>query len=141
RRPGRQARPAHDRRSRRGQRARSGRGDRPQAAVESGDRGLSGAGDGGGPVTRVGVVTFPGSLDDRDALRAVGYMGGEGVSLWHADRDLRGVDAVILPGGFSYGDYLRTGAIARFAPVMEAVREFAEGGGPVIGVCNGFQIL
>ncbi|HET7236693.1 MAG TPA: phosphoribosylformylglycinamidine synthase subunit PurQ [Actinomycetota bacterium] len=90
---------------------------------------------------RVGVITFPGSLDDRDALRAVAYMGGEGVPLWHGDRDLRGVDAVILPGGFSYGDYLRCGAIARFAPVMDEVRAFAERGGPVVGICNGFQIL
>ena len=90
---------------------------------------------------RVGVVTFPGSLDDRDALRAVALMGGEGVPLWHADRDLRGVDAVILPGGFSYGDYLRTGALARFAPIMDEVRAFADRGGPVVGICNGFQIL
>jgi len=90
---------------------------------------------------RIGVVTFPGSLDDRDALRAVALMGGEPVSIWHADQDLRGADGVILPGGFSYGDYLRTGAIARFAPVMDAVRSFAEAGGPVLGVCNGFQIL
>ena len=90
---------------------------------------------------RIGVVTFPGSLDDRDALRAVGSMGGEGVPLWHGDRDLRGVDALILPGGFSYGDYLRCGAIARFAPVMDEVRTFAEAGGPVVGICNGFQIL
>ena len=90
---------------------------------------------------RIAVVTFPGSLDDRDALRAVRLLGGEAVSVWHADPDLRGADAVILPGGFSYGDYLRTGAIARFAPVMAAVREFAEGGGPVLGICNGFQIL
>ena len=90
---------------------------------------------------RVGVVTFPGSNDDRDALRAVQLMGGEGVALWHGDGDLREVDAVILPGGFSYGDYLRTGAIARFAPVMSAVKEFAERGGPVLGICNGFQIL
>src|SRR5262245_435682 len=90
---------------------------------------------------RVGVVTFPGSLDDRDALRAVRFMGGEGVALWHAERDLKGVDAVILPGGFSYGDYLRCGAIARFAPVMDEVRVFAEAGGPVVGICNGFQIL
>ncbi len=94
-----------------------------------------------GRVPRIGVVTFPGSLDDRDALRAVRFMGGEGVPLWHADRDLRGVDAVILPGGFSYGDYLRTGAIARFAPVMEEIRAFADRGGPVLGICNGFQIL
>jgi phosphoribosylformylglycinamidine synthase I len=93
----------------------------------------------GGP--RVGVITFPGSLDDRDALRAVDCMGGEGVALWHGDPDLHGVDAVVLPGGFSYGDYLRTGAIARFAPVMDEVRRFAERGGPVLGICNGFQIL
>jgi phosphoribosylformylglycinamidine synthase subunit PurQ / glutaminase len=90
---------------------------------------------------RVAVVTFPGSLDDRDALRAVALMGGEPVSVWHAAHDLQGADAVILPGGFSYGDYLRTGAIARFAPVMSAVRTFAEAGGPVLGICNGFQIL
>jgi phosphoribosylformylglycinamidine synthase I len=90
---------------------------------------------------RIGVVTFPGSLDDRDALRAVGAMGGRPVPLWHAERDLRGVEAVILPGGFSYGDYLRTGALARFAPVMEEVRAFADAGRPVVGICNGFQIL
>ena len=90
---------------------------------------------------RVGVITFPGSLDDRDALRAVRYLGGEGVPMWHGDSQLPDVDAVLLPGGFSYGDYLRTGAIARFSPVMDAVREFAERGAPVIGVCNGFQIL
>jgi len=92
-------------------------------------------------VPRIGVVIFPGSLDDRDALRAVRAMGGEGVPLWHAERDLAGVDAVILPGGFSYGDYLRTGAIARFAPIMDQVRAFADRGGPVVGICNGFQIL
>jgi len=86
-------------------------------------------------------VTFPGSLDDGDALRAVERMGGEAVQLWHGDPDLCGVDAVILPGGFSYGDYLRTGAIARFAAVMDEVRRFAEAGGPVLGICNGFQIL
>jgi phosphoribosylformylglycinamidine synthase I len=90
---------------------------------------------------RIGVITFPGSLDDRDALRAVDCMGGDGVPLWHADADLRRVDAVILPGGFSYGDYLRTGAIARFAAVMKEVRRFADAGGPVLGICNGFQIL
>jgi phosphoribosylformylglycinamidine synthase len=89
----------------------------------------------------VGVITFPGSLDDRDAIRAVNLMGGEGVPLWHGHRDLAGVDAVILPGGFSYGDYLRTGAIARFAPVMDEVRAFGERGGPVVGICNGFQVL
>ena len=90
---------------------------------------------------RIGVVTFPGSLDDRDALRAVELMGGEGVPLWHADPDLHGVDGVILPGGFSYGDYLRSGAIARFSPVMGAVAAHARAGGPVLGICNGFQIL
>jgi phosphoribosylformylglycinamidine synthase len=90
---------------------------------------------------RIGVITFPGSLDDRDAQRAVRLMGAEAVPIWHGDADLGGVDAVILPGGFSYGDYLRTGAIARFAKVMDAVREHAERGGPVLGICNGFQIL
>jgi phosphoribosylformylglycinamidine synthase I len=90
---------------------------------------------------RVGVITFPGSLDDRDALRAVECMGGEGIPLWHAETDLRRVDAVVLPGGFSYGDYLRTGALARFARVMDEVRRFADAGGPVLGICNGFQIL
>jgi phosphoribosylformylglycinamidine synthase len=90
---------------------------------------------------RVAVVTFPGSNDDRDALRAVALMGGEPVRVWHGDDDLGGADAVILPGGFSYGDYLRTGAIARFAPVMTAVREHARSGRPVLGICNGFQIL
>jgi phosphoribosylformylglycinamidine synthase I len=90
---------------------------------------------------RVAVVSFPGSNDDRDALRAVALMGGEPVAVWHADNGLGGADAVILPGGFSYGDYLRTGAIARFAPAMAAVAELAEAGGPVLGVCNGFQIL
>jgi phosphoribosylformylglycinamidine synthase len=90
---------------------------------------------------RVAVVTFPGSLDDRDALRSVALMGGDPVPVWHGDRNLQGADAVILPGGFSYGDYLRTGAIAQFAPVMAAVCELAEAGRPVLGVCNGFQIL
>jgi phosphoribosylformylglycinamidine synthase len=90
---------------------------------------------------RIGVVTFPGSLDDRDAARAVRVAGGEAVALWHADADLHGVDAVVLPGGFSYGDYLRCGAIARFAPVMTTVVERAAEGLPVLGICNGFQIL
>ena len=90
---------------------------------------------------RVGVITFPGSLDDRDAVRAVATMGGEGVALWHGDHDLQGVDAVVLPGGFSYGDYLRCGAIAGHAPILDEVRAFADRGGPVLGICNGFQIL
>jgi phosphoribosylformylglycinamidine synthase len=90
---------------------------------------------------RIGVVTFPGSLDDRDALRAVRVAGGEAVPLWHGDRGLRGVDAVVLPGGFSYGDYLRCGAIARFSPVMETVIAGAREGLPVLGICNGFQVL
>ncbi|MCW2747450.1 MAG: phosphoribosylformylglycinamidine synthase [Nocardioidaceae bacterium] len=90
---------------------------------------------------KIGVVTFPGSLDDVDAQRAVTIAGGEAVSLWHGDQDLKGVDAVILPGGFSYGDYLRCGAIARFAPMMEEVVLAAHRGMPVLGICNGFQIL
>jgi phosphoribosylformylglycinamidine synthase subunit PurQ / glutaminase len=90
---------------------------------------------------RIGVVTFPGSLDDHDAHRAVRVAGGEPVSLWHGDDSLREVDAVVLPGGFSYGDYLRAGAIARFAPVMSALVPAAHGGLPVLGICNGFQIL
>ncbi|HVU73291.1 MAG TPA: phosphoribosylformylglycinamidine synthase subunit PurQ [Mycobacteriales bacterium] len=90
---------------------------------------------------RVGVVTFPGSLDDTDAQRAVRIAGGEPVALWHADHTLRDVDAVILPGGFSYGDYLRCGAIARFSPVMREVIDAARGGLPVLGICNGFQVL
>lgn len=90
---------------------------------------------------RIGVVTFPGTLDDRDAARAVRLAGGTAVPLWHADADLHGVDAVVLPGGFSYGDYLRAGAISRFAPVMGSVVEAARGGMPVLGICNGFQIL
>src|SRR5690606_20796813 len=90
---------------------------------------------------RVGVVTFPGSLDDGDAARALRIAGAEPVRLWHADPQLHGVDAVVLPGGFSYGDYLRCGAIARFAPVMEAIIAGAREGLPVLGICNGFQIL
>ena len=90
---------------------------------------------------KIGIVTFPGSLDDADASRAVARAGGKPVPLWHGDRDLRGVDAVILPGGFSYGDYLRCGAIARFAPVMAELIPAAAVGLPVLGICNGFQIL
>ena len=90
---------------------------------------------------RIGVVTFPGSLDDHDARRAVRLAGAEAVELWHGDADLHGVDAVILPGGFSYGDYLRCGAIARFAPVMSQIIPAARKGLPVLGICNGFQIL
>jgi len=90
---------------------------------------------------RVGVVTFPGSLDDKDAARAIRVAGGESVALWHADADLHSVDAIVLPGGFSYGDYLRCGAIAKFAPVMEKLVDAAHGGMPILGICNGFQIL
>ncbi|MEI6109388.1 MAG: phosphoribosylformylglycinamidine synthase subunit PurQ [Actinomycetes bacterium] len=90
---------------------------------------------------RVGVITFPGSLDDKDAARAVRLAGGESVSLWHADANLHSVDAVVLPGGFSYGDYLRCGAIAKFAPVMEKLVDAAKGGLPILGICNGFQVL
>jgi phosphoribosylformylglycinamidine synthase subunit PurQ / glutaminase len=90
---------------------------------------------------KIGVVTFPGSLDDADAARAVRLAGGEAVALWHGDADLRGVDAVVLPGGFSYGDYLRCGAISRFAPVMAEIVTWAGRGLPVLGICNGFQIL
>jgi len=90
----------------------------------------------------VGVVVFPGSNCDRDVRWALeGCLGLPTRFLWHEERDLRGIDAVVLPGGFSYGDYLRCGAIARFAPLLQAVREFAENGGPVLGICNGFQVL
>ncbi|OBJ20998.1 phosphoribosylformylglycinamidine synthase I [Mycobacterium sp. 1165196.3] len=90
---------------------------------------------------RIGIITFPGTLDDVDAARAARRVGAEPVSLWHADADLKSVDAVVVPGGFSYGDYLRAGAIARFAPVMTEVVEAARGGLPVLGICNGFQVL
>lgn len=90
---------------------------------------------------KIGVVTFPGTLDDRDAARAIRYAGGEAVELWHDDADLKNVDAVILPGGFSYGDYLRCGAISRFSPVMEPLIAAAKDGMPLLGICNGFQVL
>jgi phosphoribosylformylglycinamidine synthase subunit PurQ / glutaminase len=90
---------------------------------------------------RIGVITFPGSLDAHDALQAIATCGGDGVPLWHGASDLSGVDAVVLPGGFSYGDYLRCGAVAHRAPIMDAVKAFAADGGPVLGICNGFQIL
>lgn len=90
---------------------------------------------------RFGIAVFPGTWSERDCARAVEVAGHEFVYLWHRDRDLGGADCVILPGGFSYGDHLRTGAVARFAPLMESVQEFAAGGGLVLGICNGFQIL
>ncbi|GAA2077096.1 MULTISPECIES: phosphoribosylformylglycinamidine synthase subunit PurQ [Microbacterium] len=90
---------------------------------------------------RIGVITFPGSLDDRDAQRAVRIAGAEPVALWHGDHDLQGVDALVLPGGFSYGDYLRAGAIAALAPIMSEVKDAAAKGMPVLGICNGFQML
>jgi phosphoribosylformylglycinamidine synthase subunit PurQ / glutaminase len=90
---------------------------------------------------RWGVLQFPGSCDERDALHACERSGAEARLVWHEERDLDGIDAVVVPGGFSYGDYLRAGAIARFSPAMEAVSEFAAAGGPVLGICNGFQVL
>jgi phosphoribosylformylglycinamidine synthase I len=93
------------------------------------------------PQPRIGVVTYPGSQDDRDALWAFGALDADAVPLWHEEQELPDLDAVVLPGGFSYGDYLRCGAIARFSPATAAVREFAEAGGLVLGICNGFQIL
>jgi phosphoribosylformylglycinamidine synthase subunit PurQ / glutaminase len=90
---------------------------------------------------RIGVITFPGSLDDHDARRAVRLGGAEAVSLWHGEHDLKGVDAIVLPGGFSYGDYLRCGAIAARSPIMSEVIDAANAGMPVLGICNGFQIL
>ena len=92
-------------------------------------------------MTKIGVITFPGSLDDRDAQRGIRLAGGEPVALWHGDHDLHGVDAIVLPGGFSYGDYLRAGAIASHAPIMADVIEAANKGMPVLGICNGFQML
>lgn len=90
---------------------------------------------------RIGVITFPGSLDDRDAQRAIRLAGAEPVALWHGEHDLHGVDAIVLPGGFSYGDYLRCGAIAARSPIMSEVIDAATAGMPVLGICNGFQIL
>ena len=90
---------------------------------------------------RIGVVTFPGSLDDRDAQRAIRLAGAEPVALWHGEHDLHGVDALVLPGGFSYGDYLRAGAIASLSPIMAEVIDAANKGMPVLGICNGFQML
>jgi len=90
---------------------------------------------------RIGVITFPGSLDDRDAHRAIRVAGGEPVALWHGSHDLEGVDALVLPGGFSYGDYLRAGAIAALAPIMSEVKDAAAKGMPILGICNGFQML
>src|ERR671912_169297 len=129
--------------------ARRDRQDGGGAALQPGDRGLRGPRRGalrgrdrpGTTLVKVGVVTFPGSLDDVDARRAVTIGGNAAVALWHGDDDLKGVDAVVLPGGFSYGDYLRCGAISRFAPVMAPVVEAAGRGMPVLGICNGFQIL
>ena len=92
-------------------------------------------------MTTVGVVQFPGTNCELDVERAVEHLGGSAELLWHADANLRGVDAVVVPGGFAHGDYLRTGAIARFSPVMDAIAEFAAAGGPVVGICNGFQVL
>jgi len=90
---------------------------------------------------RVGVITFPGSLDDRDAQRAIRLAGAQPVPIWHGDHDLQGVDALVLPGGFSYGDYLRAGAIAALAPIMSEVKDAAAKGMPILGICNGFQVL
>jgi phosphoribosylformylglycinamidine synthase I len=90
---------------------------------------------------RIGVITFPGSLDDRDAQRAIRIAGGEPVAIWHGDHDLQRVDALVLPGGFSYGDYLRAGAIAALAPIMSEVKDAAAKGMPILGICNGFQVL
>jgi phosphoribosylformylglycinamidine synthase len=92
-------------------------------------------------MTKVGVVLFPGSNCEQDVIEAVGRLGGEGTILWHGDQTVGDVDAVVVPGGFAHGDYLRPGAIARFSPVMSAVAKFADDGGPVVGICNGFQVL
>jgi phosphoribosylformylglycinamidine synthase subunit PurQ / glutaminase len=113
----------------------------PVTASTAVQRGLAAVSSHRSGPARIGVVTFPGSLDDHDARRAVERAGAQAVALWHGDADLHGVDAVILPGGFSYGDYLRCGAIARFAPVMTQLIPAASDGLPVLGICNGFQIL
>lgn len=91
--------------------------------------------------TRIGVVLFPGSNCEHDVVHAINVLGGSGEILWHGDASLNGVDGVVIPGGFAHGDYLRPGAIARFSPIMDAVRDFAADGGPVVGICNGFQVL
>src|SRR5699024_10216681 len=127
---------SHRRGDRGGSRGRPPR--RHRSALEPGDRGRRGRLRGGREVTaRIGVITFPGTLDDRDAARAVRFAGAEAVRLWHADEDLAGVDAVVLPGGFSYGDYLRAGALSSLTPIMRAVIDAAHGGLPVLGICNG----
>src|SRR5690606_32345883 len=113
-------------------------GDLRVAACQPADRGLRDPA--GSRLMNWGVIQFPGSCDERDALNACERAGGEARLIWHEDRDLSGFDAIVVPGGFSYGDYLRAGAIARFAPAIEATVEFAEAGGPVLGICNGFQV-
>src|SRR5262249_14989342 len=118
------------------------RGDVRAAAREPGDRGLRGHDLGTRAMTaRVGVVLFPGSNCEQDVIWAVEHLGATGEILWHGDATINGVDAVVVPGGFAHGDSLRTGVIARFSPVMGAVAEFAAAGGPVVGICNGFQVL
>jgi phosphoribosylformylglycinamidine synthase len=113
----------------------------PPAATETAAPATGAAAEPVGPVPLIGVVTFPGSCDDRDAVHAIELVGARAIPLWHGEDWLDDVDGVVIPGGFSYGDYLRCGAIARFSPVMQAVRRFAETGGAVLGICNGFQVL
>src|SRR5579859_1291797 len=140
-RPARRARAGGDRRR---SRPRGGRADVRTAARELADRDVRDrdhAVTARAPRPKLAVVTFPGSNDDRDAVHAFELLGADATLVWHANEELPPVDAVVLPGGFSYGDYLRCGAIARFAPVMRAVADFAAGGGPVLGICNGFQVL